>query len=58
MQISYTLSSGLELYGEEKSFDKEYCNTITSTRSSSSPKLRKSLYAADGRSFYADLNIT
>lgn len=39
---------------EEKSFDKEYCcNTITSTRSSSSPGPRKVYYPADGRSFYA-----
>ena len=52
--ISYTLDNGLEIYGGVRNlFDEEYCNTITSTRSTYAPGPRKVYYPADGRSFYA-----
>lgn len=52
--IRYKVNTGLELYaGVRNIFDEEYCNTITSTRSSYGLGPRKVYYPADGRSFYA-----
>ena len=54
MNLSYTLDNGVEIYGGVKNlFDEEYCNTMTSTRSSFAPGPRKVYYPADGRSVYA-----
>lgn len=56
LNVSYTFDSGFELYGGIKNlFDEKYCNTITSTRSSSGQGPRETYYPADGRNIYVGL---
>lgn len=53
MNFSYKFDTGLEIYaGVRNLFDKEYANTIISTRSLWGAGPRKLYYPADGRSFY------